>query len=124
MSDASTPLGTDGAQTLRCSADAHDSALSARALPAWVARVLPLGFEWPAPAGVDLVSSAQAAGWRLARSCRNGVCRGCMCRLVRGEVRYRIEWPGLSREEQAEGWILPCVAEPVTDVVIEVSVNP
>jgi len=34
-------------------------------------------------------------------------------------VRYRIEWPGLSREEKAEGWILPCVAEAASDVVIE-----
>lgn len=36
-----------------------------------------------------------------------------MCRLVAGEVRYRIDWPGLSREEKAEGWVLPCVAEAV-----------
>jgi hypothetical protein len=39
--------------------------------------------------------------------------------LLSGEVRYDIEWPGLSAEEKAEGWILPCVAKPTSDVVIE-----
>jgi hypothetical protein len=33
-------------------------------------------------------------------------------------VRYRIEWPTLSPEEQAAGFTLPCVAQPQTDVVL------
>lgn len=41
-----------------------------------------------------------------------------MCRLVEGEVQYRIQWPGLLPEEKAEGWILPCIAFPLTDVVL------
>jgi hypothetical protein len=36
-----------------------------------------------------------------------------------GEVRYEMAWPGLSAEEKAEGCVLPCVAFPVTDVVLE-----
>ena len=36
-----------------------------------------------------------------------------------GQVRYEIEWPGLSAEEKAEGCILPCVATPETDLRIE-----
>ncbi|HSI59928.1 MAG TPA: 2Fe-2S iron-sulfur cluster-binding protein, partial [Ideonella sp.] len=59
------------------------------------------------------------AGIRLSRSCRNGTCRRCLCRLAEGAVSYRIEWPGLSAEEKAEGWILPCVALAVGDVTIE-----
>jgi hypothetical protein len=35
-------------------------------------------------------------------------------------VSYRIEWPGVTREEKAQGWILPCVATADTDLVIEV----
>ena len=42
-----------------------------------------------------------------------------MCRLVSGEVTYTIEWPGLSAEEKAEGYVLPCVARPTTNVVLE-----
>ena len=41
-----------------------------------------------------------------------------MCRLVSGRVSYRIEWPGLSTEEKAEGFILPCVALPTADLVL------
>jgi hypothetical protein len=43
-----------------------------------------------------------------------------MCRLVSGAVSYIVEWPGLSREEKADGFILPCVAVAQSDVVIEV----
>ena len=41
-----------------------------------------------------------------------------MTQLVSGHVAYRIEWPGLLAEEKADGWILPCVAYPQTDLVI------
>ena len=41
-----------------------------------------------------------------------------MCRLLSGSVSYRIEWPGLTKEEKAEGWILPCVATANSDLVL------
>ena len=69
-----------------------------------------------------LLQSARAAGWRLPSSCRNGTCRACLCRMVSGAVRHGVEWPGLSAEEIAEGWILPCVARPTEDVVLQVQV--
>jgi ferredoxin len=43
-----------------------------------------------------------------------------MCKLVSGNVSYKIEWPGLSREEKAENFILPCVATPDSALVIDV----
>ena len=33
-------------------------------------------------------------------------------------LSYRIEWPGLTKEEKAEGWILPCVATANSDLVL------
>lgn len=83
------------------------------------ATVLPAGWRFTAEPGVSLVTSAQKAGIRLARSCRNGTCRACLCHLRSGQVRYSIEWPGLSADEKAEGCILPCVAQPLTDVVLD-----
>lgn len=77
---------------------------------AWCVRVAP---------GQSLVEAARAAGVRLRSSCRNGTCRACLCRLVAGEVDYRIDWPGITAEERQGGWILPCVAVPRGDVVIE-----
>jgi ferredoxin len=59
-----------------------------------------------------LLAAAARAGVAMPNSCRNGTCRTCMRRLASGTVAYRIEWPGLLREEKSEGWILPCVAYP------------
>jgi len=87
--------------------------------PSPVLRIEPLGREVAVAPGQSLLEAAQAAGIRLPRSCRNGSCRACRCRLLAGTVGYRIEWPGLLAEEKAEGWILPCVALAETDVVIE-----
>ncbi len=85
-----------------------------------IVRVEPLGRTFEAPDSLSLVEAAGFANVHLPRSCRNGTCRTCLCKLVEGRVRYRIEWPGVSREEQAEGLILPCVAIAETDLVIEV----
>lgn len=84
-----------------------------------VLRIEPLGLSCPVAPGQSLLEAALAAGIHLPRSCRNGTCRACLCQLQSGEVSYRIDWPGLSADEKAEGCILPCVALPLSDVVIE-----
>jgi len=68
----------------------------------------------------SLLQAALDAGIRLPSSCRNGTCRACICQLDVGEVDYLIDWPGLSREEKADGWILPCVATARSDVRLHV----
>jgi ferredoxin len=79
----------------------------------------PASWQFDAPASLSLLRSAAAAGIVLPSSCRNGTCRACMCRLRSGQVRYEIEWPGLSIDEKRDGYILPCVALPESDLVIE-----
>lgn len=85
-----------------------------------VITVMPSGWRFAASGSASLLAAARAAGIALPASCRNGTCRACMCRMTSGTVRYGIEWPGLSVEEKREGWILPCVAQADSDVVIEV----
>ena len=51
-------------------------------------------------------------------SCRSGNCRTCIGQLQGGKIRYDMEWPGLSKEEKAQGYVLPCVAYPCSDVVL------
>lgn len=80
--------------------------------------VEPLGEHFAAPATSTLLEAGIAAGLSLPHSCRNGSCRTCRCYLLSGSIAYRIEWPGLSLEEKAEGMILPCVAYPQSDLVI------
>lgn len=86
--------------------------------PSPVLRIEPAGWAVPVASGQSLLEAALAAGIRLPRSCRNGACRACRCRLLAGEVVYRVEWPGLLAEETAEGWILPCVALAASGVVV------
>jgi ferredoxin len=79
----------------------------------------PAGWTAPAPADTTILHAAEQAGIDLPSSCRNGTCRTCICRLGSGAVRYLVEWPGLSVDEKREGYILPCVAVPLGDVVVE-----
>ena len=83
--------------------------------------VQPLGRAFEAPDSLTLLEAASFAGLRLPRMCRNGTCRTCLCKMLDGRVSYQIEWPGVSAEEKAEGYILPCVAIAQSDLVIEVS---
>ena len=80
--------------------------------------LLPLGLRLPARADESLLKAALRAMAPVRSSCRNGTCRTCLCRLESGEIAYEIEWPGLTREEKAEGLVLPCVARPLSDVVL------
>ena len=80
--------------------------------------LLPGGWQVPVLDGQNLLQAALAAGLRLPSSCRNGSCRSCLARLESGQIHYTIDWPGLLREEKAEGWILPCVACADSDLVV------
>jgi ferredoxin len=79
----------------------------------------PSGCTFAADEPQTILQAALAAGLRLPVSCRNGTCRTCRCRVLSGTAAHTIEWPGLLREELAEGWILPCVARAVDDLVLE-----
>ena len=82
-------------------------------------KVEPAGLQYDVEGDLTLLEAAELSRIEMPSSCRNGTCRTCVCRLVRGEVMYTIEWPGLSAEEKAEGHVLPCVARPTSHVVIE-----
>jgi len=83
-------------------------------------QVEPAGLAFGAEPGESLVLAAQHAGIELPTSCRNGTCRTCLCQVRSGQARHLIDWPGVSAEEKAENWILPCVAEALSDLTLEV----
>lgn len=89
----------------------------------WRVTLMPSGWQFDAPVDTPILLAAQAAGVKLPSLCRNGTCRACLCRANTGggpaPVAYRIEWPGLSREEKADGWLLPCCAYARADLVID-----
>ncbi|AZY49804.1 2Fe-2S iron-sulfur cluster-binding protein [Bordetella avium] len=80
--------------------------------------LLPAGWRFRTTPDTPLLLAAKAAGIRMPSSCRNGTCRSCLCQMRSGEVSYRIEWPGVASDEQAEGWILPCVAYAESDLEV------
>ena len=94
----------------------HDEIEGADALAVWQAHAERTVFA--APADRTVLASAEAAGLRWPNSCRNGTCRTCLRRLEAGEVDYRIEWPGVLPDERRDGWFLPCVAYPRSDLVL------
>jgi ferredoxin len=81
--------------------------------------VQPSGQSFAAGGDQTILQAALAAGVFLPSSCRNGTCRECGCRVLRGAASHTIPWPGLSADEKAEGWILPCVAQARSDLVLD-----
>ena len=91
----------------------------------FIVRLANTDLSFSAPADMPLLQAAELSGipgLKLESSCRNGTCRTCICQLLDGQVTYRIEWPGLSLDEKREGFILPCVAYPLSDVVIDLPI--
>ena len=81
--------------------------------------LLPGGETFDCAADQPLMLAGLAAGVALPWSCRNGTCRTCISQLIEGRIEHNIPWPGLSAEEKAEGWVLPCVACPRSDVTLQ-----
>ncbi|PWW48978.1 2Fe-2S iron-sulfur cluster-binding protein [Melaminivora alkalimesophila] len=90
----------------------------AETAPFFTARVGDDGLQCDAWPDQPLLHSLEQGGIDWPSSCRNGTCRTCMGLLVEGRVRYEAQWPGLSAEEQAEGWVLPCVARPESNLTL------
>lgn len=86
--------------------------------PFFTGRTEPDGQPFDAWVSQPLLLSMEQGGIDWPSSCRNGTCRTCLGQLEGGQVRYEMDWPGLSAEEKAEGCVLPCVAYPCSDVVL------
>lgn len=92
---------------------------NAFAPPFVIAKLTPSGQQVDAWGDQSLLDSLEQGGVNWPSSCRNGTCRTCIGKLVSGQVRYEIEWPGLSAEEKNEGYVLPCCAYPDSDLVLQ-----
>jgi ferredoxin len=85
----------------------------------FTARVEPGEQQFDAWSNQPLLVSLEQGSVSWPSSCRNGTCRTCFGQIVQGQVRYEIEWPGLSTEEKAQGYVLPCVAFPCSDLILK-----
>ncbi len=82
----------------------------------------PSGHRFTVAQGESVLAGALRAGLVIPYSCRGGSCATCMGKVVEGEVTY----PGggtpeaLDETEAAIGQALFCMAQPGSDLVIEV----
>ncbi|MEM6549962.1 MAG: 2Fe-2S iron-sulfur cluster-binding protein, partial [Pseudomonadota bacterium] len=69
-----------------------------------------------------ILDVCEAAGMALPVACRYGGCITCAARLLSGKVRQ----PGgtaINKRQSKAGYVLLCVARPVSDCVVEVGVE-
>jgi ferredoxin len=82
------------------------------------ARTEPDGLQVDAFSNQPLLVSLEQGGSSWPSSCRNGTCRTCIGQLHSGQVRYEVDWPGITTEEQNDGCVLPCIAYPCSNLVL------
>jgi ferredoxin len=87
-------------------------------MPNYTVTIEPQGWQFFVEQGETVLQAATRQSIDLPSSCQNGTCRACYTPEVKGRVYYEEEWPGVSREEQEAGDILPCIARPVSDLVM------
>jgi len=65
-----------------------------------------------------VLETSEKNGVLLPSGCRQGVCGTCATRLLSGKVSMENE-EALSEQMRSEGFILPCVSRPLTDITLD-----
>ena len=74
--------------------------------------------DWRRP----LLDSLRDQGVDLPYGCKYGGCITCAAKLIDGKVDQRAQ-VALNNRQIAEGYVILCVARPLTDCVLEVGVD-
>jgi ferredoxin len=74
-------------------------------------------FDWESSFN-NVLDFAEDKGIQMESGCRMGVCGSCKVKLISGTVTMETE-DGLEDADKADRMILPCVAVPESDLVID-----
>lgn len=81
----------------------------------------PSGHKFELEDDERILEGALREGIAFPYGCRNGACRSCIGRLIKGNVDYGPKKPpGLSHHDIHSGKVLCCQAVPITDIELEV----
>ena len=69
---------------------------------------------------ISILEIAEQADIEIESSCQSGACGTCKHKLLEGDVTYEGDPIALEESEQAQGFILTCIARPVGRVVVDV----
>lgn len=82
----------------------------------------PVGDAIACDAGETVLGALLRGGANVVFGCRGGGCGVCKMRLVAGRVDHgRCSAAVLPHTERAQGWVLSCQAQPLTDISIELT---
>ncbi|MDZ8227221.1 2Fe-2S iron-sulfur cluster-binding protein [Nostoc sp. ChiVER01] len=70
------------------------------------------------PENETILSVADAAGLELPSSCNAGVCTTCAGQISKGTVD-QTDGMGVSPDLQKQGYVLLCIAKPLSDLKIQ-----
>ena len=75
------------------------------------------GRSYPVEPGSTVLDALQLGGVEAAHSCKAGICGSCMMRATEGMVPEKAQ-SGLKDSWKMQGYFLPCVCLPVSDLCI------
>jgi ferredoxin-NADP reductase len=77
------------------------------------------GLAYHISSSETLLESSERNGVPIPSGCRQGNCGTCTTKLLKGSVQMRNKG-ALTEELRAQGFILPCVSRPLTDIALDV----
>ena len=77
------------------------------------------GVSYSASPDQTLLESSDRNGLLIPSGCRQGSCGTCATKLLNGKVQMETE-EALNDELRSEGFILPCVSRPLSDITLDV----
>lgn len=75
------------------------------------------------PGGVTVLEALLEAGVPVRYGCFTGSCGRCLARLVTGRIDHPSDRPGVSEHDRLAGQVLLCQTRPLSDLVIEATVD-